>query len=222
MARSPTVARTGPGPAVRFVVTSPQCLVIIAVGGTVAYFGNPGLKGGAAVAIGALVGQRLQRWKHPPSTEIPASSVAVAKRSRLARFGIASGIFVAVVGAGFSVTGLMHYEKEKPPPAQSAHAAAVVTSAAIKGSTCANVATFSVDGHQHDASPRSPLGYCHYAVGDRVSVDYDPSDPTAATTVLPTSLTLGQAEIGLVIALAGVAISSSVLVGSTKIPTPKL
>ena len=220
MARSPTVARTGLGPALRFVVTSPQCLLIIAVGGTVAYFGNPGLKGGAAAGIGALVGQRLQRWKHPPSSEVPASSAAVAKRSRLARFGIASGMLVVVVGVGFLVTGLMHYEQEKPPSAQSAHAVGVIASAATKGRTCANVATFSVDDQQHDASPRSALGYCHYVVGDRVTVDYDPSDPDAATMVLPASVTWGQAEIGAVIALVGVAIFSSVLVGSNKLTLP--
>jgi hypothetical protein len=141
---------------------------------------------------------------------------AVARRSRLARFSIATGIVVALVGVGLSATGVVRYEDAMPPSAQSAHAVGIVTSAATKKSRCTNAATFAVGGQQHVASTRISMDYCHYAVDDRVTVDYDPSAPNTATIVLPTSVTLGEAEVGAIVALIGAALFGAVLVGSRK------
>ena len=65
------------------------------------------------------------------------------------------------------------------------------------------------------------MDYCHYAVGDRVTVKYDPSDPSSASIVLPTSVTLGEIPFGGVVALVGVVISLAVLVVSKRKLPPR-
>ena len=64
------------------------------------------------------------------------------------------------------------------------------------------------------------MDYCHYAVGDRVTVKYDPSDPNSASIVLPTAVTLGESDVGVILALIGAAFSSAVLVGSRRRRSP--
>jgi hypothetical protein len=134
----------------------------------------------------------------------------------LARFGIATGVVIVVVGIFLAGTGIVRYLDAKPPPIQRSQVFGIVTSAFTRHSQCTNAASFTVAGQRHEARTRISMDYCHYAVGDRVVVKYDPSHPGSASIVIPTSVTLGEAPVGGIVALVGVAISVAFLVGSRR------
>jgi hypothetical protein len=132
------------------------------------------------------------------------------------RICLYAGVIAALVGIGLVVTGLVQYYQAKPPSNQSAHTTGVITSAATNEHRCINIAYFVFHGQRYSAATRISLDFCHFAVGERAPVSYDPSDPSSASVVLPTSETLGLAEIGMIVGLIGAALASCVLVGSAK------
>ena len=165
------------------------------------------------MAVGSLVGQRVLRWRNP---EVVPKRFAGARRSRWARSGIYAGVIAALVGIGLVATGLAQYYQAKPPSNQSARTTGVITSAATKEHRCTDTASFVFHGQRYSAATRISLDSCHFAVGERAPVSYDPSDPSSASVVLPTSETLGLADVGMIVGLIGAALASCVLVGSRK------